>query len=232
MNLLVVSVVLFNMITNEANNKENTKTKILQAAHELFGKYGIRSVTMDELARELSISKKTLYQYFKNKEDLVTQLIHYFLADEMSRCEKIHAEAGNAIDEMLKMANYIISHLKMMNPTTMYDIQKYYPAVWQLLEKHRTEFVYSVVLDNLKKGMKEGIYRKNINAKVIAKLYIVHIEVFADNHFFKQNKLKPVDIYTEMFKYHIYGIASEKGIQYLKNNIQKVKQNADDNYAF
>ena len=232
LNLLIVSIVLTNMTTKVENTRDQNKTKIIQLAHELFGKYGIRSVTMDELAKALAISKKTLYQYFKNKEDLVTQIIHYFLADEMSRYQKIHAEAGNAIDEMLKMANYIISHLKMMNPTTMYDIQKYYPNVWQLLEKHRTEFVYSVVLDNLKKGMKEGIYRKNINAKIIAKLYVVSIQVFLDNQLFKENQLKPVDIYTEMFKYHIYGVSSEKGIQYLKNNIQKVKQNSYDNYSF
>ena len=190
----------------------------------------MRSVSMDDIARVLGISKKTLYQHIDNKADLIKKTIQAYLEEEQKSVSKIHDAAENAIDEMVAIANFVSKHLKTMHPTAMYDIQKYYPDCWQLLEQHKNKFVYNCIAQNIERGIKEGLYRQNTQPKIIAKIYISHFEVFSDTSFFMQQELEPLAVFTEIFKYHIYGIASKQGIEYLQKNIDKIKLNQYVNY--
>ncbi len=204
--------------------------KILHTSFQLFTKYGVRSVSMDDIARELGMSKKTLYQYIDNKADLIKRTLQVYFKQEECSVAKNHETSENAIEEMVAIANFVSQHLKRMNPTAMYDIRKYYPDSWQLVEEHKNKFVYHCITKNIERGIQEGLYRKNTQAKIIAKVYISHFEIFSDSSFFIEQELHPLTAYKEMFKYHIYGIASKKGIEYLQKNIDKIKLNQYVNY--
>lgn len=202
----------------------DTLNKILATATQLFFKYGIRSVSMDDLARELGVSKKTLYQYVDNKADLVQKAIEVHFNLEEKTMRQIAATHENAIDEMLAIANQIIQMLGDMNPTIAFDLKKYYRSSWEWVENHRKQVLYKTIVNNITNGVAQGLYRQNLKPELIALFYIAKSEsIVALEH-----NYKPVEAFIEFFKYHIYGIASEQGGAYLKNNLQKVK---NSNYA-
>ncbi|MBL4668899.1 MAG: TetR/AcrR family transcriptional regulator, partial [Flavobacteriales bacterium] len=148
------------------------KIEIIGAALELFMKYGIKSLTMDDIARHLHISKKTLYLYVSDKKELVKKGMELAIEDEqLMLCESIKL-SETAIDELVEITKCVSSRLREMHPSVLYDIQKYHPLAWKLLMEHKKEFIYGVMLDNLKRGVKEKYYRKNIYPGVIASIYI------------------------------------------------------------
>ncbi|MGB1204032.1 MAG: TetR/AcrR family transcriptional regulator [Chitinophagales bacterium] len=204
----------------------STLEKILEHSLQLFAKYGIRSVSMDDIARNMGMSKKTLYQYIDNKADLVNKGMQRHLDMERAFVTKIFDADKNAIDEMVEIGNFVYLKLQQMHrPSLVYDLQKYYRESWQMLEKHRTEFIYTTVLQNIEQGMAEGLYRQNLKPELIARFYIDHSKIFLETDIFNTQQYQAADIYIELLKYHIYGIASEKGMQYLRDNLATIKNN-------
>ncbi len=197
--------------------------KIVDKSIKLFFRYGIKSVSMMDLARELGMSKKTLYQYIENKADLVKQGVALHLKKSEDMCLNVIEPEKNAIEEMLDIGNQVYLQLATVNLVMMYDLRKYYPETWELLKQHREKFIFSVIQTNIKKGVKQGVYRSNINAEIIARLYLAKTVASIEDEYFAQIHLRPSDLFLEAFKYHIYGIASEEGIHFLKNNINKYK---------
>ena len=125
------------------------KEKILQKAEELFLRYGLKSVTMDDLARQLSVSKKTLYQLVANKADLVEQIVLMHIAEEKALMEEVRANSGDAVEEMIQIARYAIQQLRKLSPTLVYDLQKYYKDIWQLIQNLHSVHVHSLIKDNI-----------------------------------------------------------------------------------
>ena len=109
----------------------DSKAHILQKSHALFMRYGIKSVTMDDIARELAVSKKTLYQFFENKADLLQQIANENMEKDKAMMARALTDSKNAIDEFLHMARYITNEISQISPTALYDMQKYYPEIWQ-----------------------------------------------------------------------------------------------------
>lgn len=198
---------------------DQKKLEILMQTATVFMRYGIKSVNMDDVARELSISKKTLYKYVKDKKDLVKQCMESFCAMERFECIRCREEGENAIDELLLITEAAGRHLKEIHPSIHYDLEKYYLDGWKVFKKHKEEFIYGEVLDNLKRGVTEGLYRDNINPEIIAKLYTMKIDAVFDSTVFPPREFSFYDIHLEMVRYHIRGIASEKGIQYLQKRL-------------
>ena len=194
----------------------DTKTKILVRAEELFLRYGIKSVTMDDISKALGMSKKTLYQYVENKTDLLAQIMAVHIEQDKTSMNAIHAEAANAIDEMLRIAKFVIRDLRRIGPTTMYDLQKYYRDIWDKMEAFHKEYIYTVIKNNLDMGVQQGLYRANINTDVVAKLYVGKTLIVADEEMFPQRDYNREQLFKEYFNYHIHGIASEKGLELLK----------------
>ena len=125
------------------------KQKILQKAEELFLRYGLKSVTMDDLARQLAVSKKTLYQLVANKADLIQQIMHMHIAEEKALMEAVRAESGDAVEEMIQIARYAIQQLRKLSPTLVYDLQKYYQNIWQLIQNLHSVHVHSLIKENI-----------------------------------------------------------------------------------
>ncbi len=201
-----------------------TKTPhILEQVRKLYGRYGIKSVTMDDVAQHLCISKKTLYKHFKDKEDLVRSIV--FLENDIQ--SKIHSEILsrnlNAVEELLEVYNLIHKRFRDYNPSMEYDIRKYYPDLFTSIRDIRRKNMFESFLTNLNKGKKEGLYRKELNTNIIAKLHVFRVENLTENDLFSIEELISFQVFHELFVYHLHGILSAKGLIFFNKNFTKYK---------
>lgn len=204
---------------------ENKEQKLLEDATRVFMQFGIKSVNMDDLARHLSVSKKTLYQYFTDKEDLVRKAVASHCTREDREIQGICTKGLNAIEEMLEIMHFVTGLLKNIHPSIQYDMQKYHPEAYRAMRENRDRAIFDCMMSNTKKGQKEGYYRKDFNAEVIIKLYIARMDLIFDQSIFPFEQFTFSDVYREMFRYHIRGIASEKGLEYLEQKLKQKKRN-------
>lgn len=194
---------------------------LLITARDFFMQYGIKSVSMDDLSSNLGISKKTLYQVVDNKEDLVMKVIENHIQVQHEEMDIILSQGHSAIEEMVKFASYIINLLKNLRPGVVYDLKKYYPSAWKKIEALHFETIDKIILGNVKKGIKEGVYRKNINPEIISRLYVAQALQITDEKLFSSKRFKMEELIREFISYHFYGIASLEGFKKL-NKIKKI----------
>lgn len=196
---------------------------ILQKVSELYMKYGIKSITMDDVARELGISKKTLYQYVTDKDDLVGKFIDNEISMRQEEICKCFGSGFNAIEELFEISIFMNKMMRDQNPATENDLKKYYPVHFQKTVKAKREGIYEYILLNLKKGVKEGLYRGEMNIEIIAKLYLSRIEDSHINELFTKEEFASLRLFVEILTYHVRGIATEKGIIVLENKIKEIE---------
>ncbi len=204
------------------------KERIIKRSEELFMRYGIRSVTMDDIARDLGVSKKTLYAYFDNKTDLVRQIIKVHMNDEHCSLKDITSEARDAVDEILNISKFVIAKLRNYSPNTIYDLKKYYRECWVEMEAAQRRFVYAVIKNNISRGVSEALYRPSINPDIIAKLFVGKTTLVVDEDLFPLEQYNKQKLFQEYITYHIHGIASEEGLKALEAYQIKEKQNAQN----
>jgi len=190
---------------------------------ELYMKYGIKSITMDDVASELGISKKTLYQFVTDKDDLVGKFIDNEIALRQEEICKCFGIGFNAIEELFEISIFMNKLMHDQNPTTEYDLKKYYPQHYQKTVKARREGIYNYILLNLKKGVKEGLYRKDMNKEIIAKLYLSRSENTNLNELFTVEEFTSIKLFMELLTYHVRGIATEKGIIVLEKKVKELE---------
>ncbi len=188
-------------------------------------RYGIKSVTMDDVARNLGMSKKTLYKYVTDKRDLVKKVMMMGRQEDVRVISEVMSKNLNAIDENFEISKFVVEKVKNIHPSIFYDLEKYYSDAWKVFEEHKQEFIYDCVYQNLEKGMKEGLYRNDLNASIISKLYVSKMDDIWDTQLFPPGEYRFDKVYMEMFRYHIRGIASDKGIEYLIEKVKKEKSN-------
>ncbi len=196
---------------------------ILLKVRELYMKYGIKSITMDDVAREMGISKKTLYQFVTDKDDLVGKFIDNEIALRQEEICKCFGKGFNAIEELFEISIFMNKLIRDQNPATDYDLKKYYPQHYQKTVKARTEGIYKYILLNLKKGVKEGLYRKNMNNDVIAKLYLWRSENTNLSDLFTVEEFTSIKLFVELLTYHIRGLATERGILELEKKVKELE---------
>lgn len=192
---------------------------------ELFTRYGIKSLTMDDIARHLGISKKTIYQFVKDKKELVKKGMALMIKEEQSRIIESTKLSKTAIDELIEMTKCVSSKLGDIHPSVIYDLQKYHPEAWKILENHKQEFIHNIILNNIKRGVSEGYYRKNINPEIIANVYICMMDNIINPESSINKTMSLEELHLEIINYHIKGISNEKGVEYLK----KALENSTDN---
>ncbi|NNC95006.1 MAG: TetR/AcrR family transcriptional regulator [Chitinophagales bacterium] len=179
-------------------------------------KYGIKSISMDDIAKNLSISKKTLYQYVENKADLVNKIMKTYLEVDKSTIETICSDSDNAIEEVVGIFRYFLHKRREFNPSVLYDLKKYYPQSYMLFVSYKREFMFSKIIQNIEAGKNQGFYRRDINSEIMAKVYQASIDALLDTELFPTREYKFIDLYAELIRYHLHGIASEEGLQYLQ----------------
>ena len=193
---------------------------LLKKVNDLYTRYGIRSVTMDDVSRELGISKKTLYQHVKDKEDLVDRVMMYEFSGKRNFAKK--NEIRNAIEDLFSLNSMINKIIKETNPSKMYDLKKYHPAVFEKTAKLKRERTMGMMIQNFKKGKGEGLYREDMNEEILAKMYILRMDRVSHDDIVSISEFTSPKFIYEIFIYHIRGIASKKGIEFLENNLDKM----------
>lgn len=194
--------------------------EILYKVRELYMRYGIKSITMDDVASNLGISKKTLYKYVCDKDDLVGKVLDLEIELQGTEMNCSRSEGLNAIEQLLMVSKIINSKLKQINPATEYDLRKYYPTHFHRLVKARREHVYSKIIENIRRGKEEGLYRLDLNEDIIAKLQLSRVENIVDNDVFSINEFTSDKFFHEIFVYHIRGISNERGIAFLEEKLK------------
>lgn len=178
---------------------------------------GIRSVSMDDVANQLGMSKKTIYNYISDKKDLVYQVIRNHFEKQAQGCEIIFAEQSNPIMQMLLIGQRVSSNYKSLNLVLIHDLRKYYPKSWELFLSFRSKVMYDQVLTNLKTGIETGFYRKDMNPGIVAHLYLNLTETMIQSDIGEPGK-RYINLIREMIWYHLHGVCSEKGIEFLNHN--------------
>jgi AcrR family transcriptional regulator len=196
--------------------------KILEGAAKLFYRIGIKSASMDDIARELAVSKKTIYKHFSDKKSLVTEVLNQSIEHEQKMCWHCFEDDSNAIQRMIDVSKFISKAHQDMNPALLFDLRKYYPSLWSKMDDYRNTFISDTIKTNIEEGQKEGMFREDIIPDIIAELYIRMIASFMD---FLSTGKAPYDfktIHKQMISYHLYGICSAKGQQYLEQHINEI----------
>ncbi len=199
------------------------RLEIIEKVSELYDKYGIRSVTMDDVVHEMGISKKTLYQYFSDKTELVSAVMDS--AYEKRKNNMVNALEGkeNAVVEMLAYYGLQMRMIKDHKPTVIYDLRKYYPEIYAKVTERKRNHIYESVHLNLKWGKQEKLYRDNINEEIIARLNLMRVEAIMTSGIFSHEEIMAPEFFKEIFTYHMYGIVNDNGRKILEQNLDKLR---------
>ena len=197
------------------------KEHIIQQSLSLFLKKGVKQVNMDEVATNLGISKKTLYVHFDNKQDLVHHCFqkHNDLVSEM--INNLAVQFENAIDELFAIDESCSLVMKQTNPYLLGELKRYYSNTWALIEQLKQKVLFNLLKNNLNNGAEQGIYRNDIDVDIIAKLMISRIDALVNDEIFPLTQYDFRKLLTEIRIYHLRGISTLKGINYLEQKINE-----------
>jgi AcrR family transcriptional regulator len=195
---------------------EEKKLEIIEGASSVYMKYGLKSVTMDDLSRELGISKKTVYKYFKDKTDIVNSIIQFKLEMDTALCLNCQQNSENAIDDLINVSRQVIENIGKINPAVFYDLKRYYPDAWQIMQDHKWGFVLNMTRENIARGKEENIYREDLDNEVIARIYVGITDIILNGEIFPWPEFKFENVFREFINFQIRGMANEKGIKYLQ----------------
>jgi TetR/AcrR family transcriptional regulator, cholesterol catabolism regulator len=201
------------------------RDRIKEKADELFRRYGIKSVTMDEIATQLGVSKKTIYQSFDDKNQLVDEVIADMLNSNRHTCEACGVQAKDAIHEIYLSIGGLHQMLDNMNPSILFDIERAHPNSYKKFVDYKYKFLYFLMKNNLERGKKEGLYRPEINDDVIVKLRLESIMIPFNEELFPKNIYTLVGVQQEIIEYFLFGMVTPKGYKliskYQKESLQK-----------
>lgn len=197
------------------------KIEIIDKAAGIFLKYGIKSVTMDDMAKELGMSKKTLYAYFSDKNDLVLQILTQKINSDQSRCMLIKDESENAIDEMFRINQFVSGMIKNVHPSVFYDLKKFHPDAMTIFHEHKWKFVKGTIMDNIARGKKEGLYRTELPDELIAIIYVGATDLISTGEAFAGLDKTSDQVFQEIIRFQLHGLVNEKGLAYLQEKINR-----------
>ena len=199
------------------------KEKILHTANDLFLTYGFKSVTMDEIAQHIGISKKTIYTFYKTKNELVEACV-FMVFDQISTgIDAICALKKNPIEEFFDIKEFVTDNLKGEKTSPQYQLKKYYPNLFYTLKNKQFEVMEDCVKENLERGIKSGYFRKDVDIDFISRIYFSGVISVKDIELFPQGKKDMEALMTNYLDYHIRAIATSKGIKKLETLLRKEK---------
>ena len=198
--------------------------EIIIAAFKQFKLLGFKSVTMDDIVRKIGISKKTLYELFKDKDELVLECIKFMLNDNQAQTEKALKNSINAIDQAINILIIMEKMIRGMNPVCYLDLQRFYPSAAKYLNDHKDSFMFQCISDNLKQGIQEGFYREDIDIEIISRFRMESALIVLQHDLFPQETYDIVKVNTQIFAHYIYGIASSKGHKMIESYLKKINK--------
>ncbi len=199
---------------------------ITQAASTLFMQFGIKSVTMDEIASHLGISKKTIYQYFKDKDELVCQVTKRILEIDRDECEQIFDQSADAIEELFEISKFLRERVISVNPSLLFDLKKYHPKSWKVYLDYKENVFLDTIITSLNRGKEEGFFREDIDPEILATLRMEEIQMSFDDGIFPKSKFDFKRIQLQFFDHFVNGIITEKGRRHWNSYMEKANTKA------
>jgi AcrR family transcriptional regulator len=187
------------------------KEKILKESFQLFCRRGIKSVSMDDIATQLAISKKTIYKWFQNKDQVVDAALRIYLFDINEDCCQISTQASNAIEELFATMQMIRRKMAEVHPVVFYDLQKYHPEAYRIWTTFKNEVLLQQILANLRKGVAEGFYRPDFDLDIMARLRLLQVEHAFNPEFFPAARFNLQQVQLTILEHYMLGIATLKG---------------------
>ncbi len=200
---------------------ENISEKILETAGSLFLKYGVKSISMDDIARELSISKKTIYQFFKDKNEIVYLISERFLQEQKDKFDRIQEESKDPIELLYGGTLHAREIFEKINPYVLFDIRKYYKDAWRLYLDFEKNVMFGSLVVTLQEGIKNGFFRAEIDVQILATLRMEEIKLAFDKDVFPAESFNFKEVQYQILDHFFYGIMTEKGYALLN----KYKEN-------
>lgn len=197
--------------------------RIIEGGEELFLKAGIKSVTMDDIARHLGMSKKTIYQFFKDKNELVTAMVKKKLKEDEEQMIEFISKSANVIEEMINMTKCSEDMFSRINPIVIHDMQKYHPDAWKVFQQFKNEVLISTLEELLTKGIKQGYIRPEIDVKIVARMRVNTVELGFNTTIFPIAEFNTWKVQVQFLDHFNYGICTLKGYKLLNQyrNIQE-----------
>lgn len=195
------------------------KEKIRDAASQLFLERGFKSITMDDIANEIGMSKKTIYSEYSNKTSLVEDCVMNKFCDLSDGIDLIIAMEKNAIEELYEIKKYVMSHLNDEKSSPQFQLMKYYPKIHKNLKLMQFEKMHKCILLNVDRGLEQGLFRNNINPEFVARIYFTGLNSIKDQNMFPLEQFPIGKLMDSFLEYHIRGIVTPKGKTILNNII-------------
>lgn len=177
---------------------------------------GVRFMTMDDLANQLGISKKTIYQFYKDKEALVVSVVELELEEQRLMCTKSHETAENAVHEMFMVLDDVQTMFKKMNPSIVSELHKYFPEAFKRIQEHKRQYMHNIIKSNLIKGVQQGVYRKDIDPEILTLYRLETVLITFDTLVFPQSKFDLAKVTHQIMEHFIYGLMSPEGLRLME----------------
>jgi TetR/AcrR family transcriptional regulator, cholesterol catabolism regulator len=200
---------------------KKVRERILDKSLEMFFRYGIKAVTMDDIARELGISKKTIYLHFADKDAIVNEGVESHFEKECRESEKMQAEASDPIAEVVMGSEMMRQMLTGMNPSMFLDLKRFYPAAWQSFIEFKNGFILDLIRKNLIKGIEAGLYRTELNIEILSRLRNEEVEMGFDPEVFPNNKFNVLETQLSLLDHFLRGIMTSDGLKLYEKYVKK-----------
>jgi AcrR family transcriptional regulator len=204
-------------------SQSQTLERIILGGEDLFLKAGIKSVTMDDIAKHLGMSKKTIYQFFKDKNELVVALVTKKLKEDEDQMLEFMSRSTNVIEEMINMTKCSEEMFSRINPIVIHDMQKYHPEAWKVFQNFKSNVLVSTLEELLTKGIKQGYIRPEIDAKIIARMRVNTVELGFNTSLFPVAEFNTWKVQVQFLDHFNYGICTLKGYKLL-NQYRNIKE--------
>jgi AcrR family transcriptional regulator len=202
----------------------HSEADIIEASLTLFSRYGIKRVTMDDVAKELGISKKTIYQHFCDKKYIVGAGVNIHIENLKNKLDEIIRNSKDAIHQLIEIMEYFSEYFQNTSYLMIYDLQKYYPKEWKIIYNFKNDYMLHQVQENLKWGITEGIYRADIDIKVISKIRLLESELIFYPENFSAQQFDLRHLHTQVLTYYMHGIVSLKGHKILNKYLKIIEE--------
>lgn len=187
------------------------RNRIKQRAHDLFMQYGVRSITMDEIALQMGVSKKTIYQYYVDKDELVDAVMVDIINTNQDCCLRDRQHAKDAVHEVFLAIDMMQEMFQNMNPSILFELEKYYPKSFEKVTQHKYAFLHRIITENINRGIMEELYRSDIDVDVAVKVRLETMMLPFNQQLFPKNKYSLVKVETELTTQFLFGLATVKG---------------------
>jgi AcrR family transcriptional regulator len=190
----------------------DVKGYIISESDKLFCQYGFKSVTMDDIAKQLGMSKKTIYSHFSDKNEIVNIVIELKLNTQKCLIHDTVNLAENAVHEVFFAVTNMKEQLSNLNPALFYDLQKYHPQAWMYFKDFREKHLFTTIHDNLIRGINEGYYRKDLKPDILTQMRLEQIDlIFSNSSSYTNGKYGLAQVMAELTEHFLYGICTLKG---------------------